>query len=73
METVGEPAGTGGGADPMAFPHDWHRDLIAGFVDAVQSDREPVASGREALMVHRLIDALMESSRSGRAVEIGNG
>jgi len=73
VETVGAPAGTGGGADPMAFPHGWHRDLIAGFVDAVRSDREPVASGREALGVHRLIDALVHSSRSGQAVEIVNG
>lgn len=71
-ETVGETAGTGGGADPMAFPHDWHRDLISGFVEAVQAGRMPVASGREALMVHRLIDALIESSRTRGAVEINN-
>ena len=71
-DTVGEKAGTGGGADPMAFPHDWHRDLIACFVDAVKAGREPVASGREALRVHRLIDALIESSQSRRAVEIKN-
>lgn len=73
VETIGEPAGTGGGADPMAFPHDWHRDLIAAFVDAVREGGEPVASGREALKVHRLIDALVESSSNGRAVEIPNG
>ena len=28
----------GSGADPMAFPHDWHRALIADFVDAVAAD-----------------------------------
>ncbi|MEM6460933.1 MAG: Gfo/Idh/MocA family oxidoreductase [Pseudomonadota bacterium] len=71
-ETVGESAGTGGGADPMAFPHDWHRDLIAAFVEAVRSGREPVASGSETLHVHRLIDALIESSHSRMAVEINN-
>jgi UDP-N-acetyl-2-amino-2-deoxyglucuronate dehydrogenase len=72
VETVGEPAATGDGADPMAFPHDWHRDLISAFVDAVRDGREPVASGREALQVHRLIEAMIESSRGGRAVEINN-
>ncbi|MEM9104308.1 MAG: Gfo/Idh/MocA family oxidoreductase [Pseudomonadota bacterium] len=72
VETVGEAAGTGGGADPMAFPHDWHRDLIAAFVEAVREGREPIASGREALRVHRLIDALVESSRSGRTIEVPN-
>ena len=69
-ETVGEAAGTGGGADPMAFPHDWHSDLIRDFVDAAKSGREPAVTGREALRVHHLIDALMESSRDGRAVNL---
>ncbi|MDA4847487.1 Gfo/Idh/MocA family protein [Hoeflea poritis] len=69
-ETVGEAAGTGGGADPMAFPHDWHRDLIRDFVDAAKSGRDPAVTGREALRVHHLIDALMESSREGRAVKL---
>ena len=73
VETVGEPAGTGGGADPMAFPHEWHRDLIGDFLAAVDTGRMPAISGDEALGVHRLIDALMESSRSGRAVTVTNG
>ncbi|MCP4315455.1 MAG: Gfo/Idh/MocA family oxidoreductase [Hyphomicrobiales bacterium] len=71
-ETVGEPAGTGGGADPMAFPHDWHRDLICAFVEAVKAGRRPIASGREALQVHRLIEALIESSRTRRGVKLNN-
>ncbi|WP_419909585.1 Gfo/Idh/MocA family protein [Hoeflea sp.] len=70
VETVGEAAGTGGGADPMAFPHDWHRDLIRDFAAAIKSGREPAVTGREALRVHHLIDALIESSRERRAVEI---
>ena len=69
-ETFGETGGTGGGADPMAFPHGWHRDLIAAFVEAVRENRDPVPSGRAALDVHRLIDALVASSRERRAVEI---
>ncbi len=69
-ETFGETTSSGGGADPMAFPYDWHKALIADFVEAVQAGREPAAHGRSALGVHRLIDALMLSSREGRAVEV---
>jgi len=69
-ETFGETGGTGGGADPMAFPHGWHRDLIAAFAEAVRAGRDPVPSGRDALDVHRLIDALIASSRERRAIEI---
>lgn len=70
VETFGETGGTGGGADPMAFPHGWHRDLIAAFAAAIHDGREPVPSGREALHVHRLIDALIASSRERRAIQI---
>ena len=66
----GEPAASGGGADPMAFPFDWHKALIADFVTAVRAGREPVAQGRDALAVHRLIDALLESSREGREARV---
>ena len=73
-ENHGETAdGTGGGADPMAFPFDWHRDLIVDFVDAIQERRAPSVTGRDALQVHYLIDALMESSRAGKAVRVASG
>ena len=71
-ETVGEPAATGGGADPMAFPSDWHRDLIADFVAAVQAGRPPRVTGRQALDVHRLIAAIEASSAEGRAVHVAS-
>lgn len=57
-----EEGGSGGGADPMDFPCDWHRGIIANFADAVEGKAELIVSGREALEVHRLIDALMRSS-----------
>ncbi len=69
-ETFGETATTGGGADPMAFPSDWHRDLIADFMDAVETGREPAVTGRTALAVHRLIDALIASSQSGSRTDV---
>lgn len=68
VESIGEPAGTGGGADPMAFPHDWHRLLIADFLDALDHGREPAITGRQALSVHYLIDALLQSAHERRAV-----
>lgn len=71
QESFGEQkAASGGGADPMAFPFDWHKAQIAEFVEAVQAGRDPASSGRTALRVHRLIEALLRSSREGRKVEV---
>jgi predicted dehydrogenase len=69
-EKFGETSGTGGGADPMAFPHDWHRDLIDNFVKSVQNKYNSLISGEEALNVHELIDALIESSNKGKLITI---
>lgn len=55
----------GTGADPMAFPHDYHRAVWADFVAAITTKRQPRVTGREALRVHRLIDALLETARTG--------
>ncbi len=73
QEVIGESAATGGGADPMAFPHDWHRDLIADFMEAVQTGRAPRVTGRDALQVHQLIAALERSSDEGRRIDIDQG
>ena len=58
-ETKSESGDGGTGADPMAFPHDWHRSLLADFLDAVEKGRQPRISGAEALKVHRFIDSLL--------------
>ena len=72
-ESIHPVATAGGtGADPMAFPHDWHCSLIEDFLDALDQGRPPQVTGREALNVHRLIDALIEAGRSGNIVAIGN-
>jgi UDP-N-acetyl-2-amino-2-deoxyglucuronate dehydrogenase len=53
-------AGSGGtGADPMAFPHDWHRGVLADFLDAIEHDRQPRVSGAQVLRVQRFIDSLL--------------
>jgi predicted dehydrogenase len=56
-----EAGGGGTGADPMAFPHDWHCDLLVDFLDAIETRRAPRSSGEEALRVHRLIDRILRS------------
>ena len=54
----------------MAFPHDYHRSVIADFLDAIDEGRPPRVTGGEALRVHRLIDALIEAGRSGETVRV---
>jgi UDP-N-acetyl-2-amino-2-deoxyglucuronate dehydrogenase len=65
----GAPSNSGG-ADPMAFSHEAHKALIVDFLDAVEAGREPAVSGREALKVQLLIEALLQSSDSGEALTI---
>jgi UDP-N-acetyl-2-amino-2-deoxyglucuronate dehydrogenase len=70
-EAIAPDQSTGGtGADPMAFPHDYHRAVMADFVDAIRSGRDPRVTGEEALKVHRLIDALIETGRTGQPVAV---
>jgi predicted dehydrogenase len=63
----------GGGADPMAFSHEHHRRVHAEFLDAIDARREPMNSGRSALRVQRLIDALLAASRERRPVAVRDG
>ncbi len=62
--------GGGAGADPMAFPHHHHRAVIEDFLDAIERDRDPAVTGREALKVHRLIAAILRSSETGERAEV---
>jgi predicted dehydrogenase len=61
VEIKTESGGGGTGADPMAFPHDWHRGVLADFLDAIERNREPRVNGEEALKVHRFIDRLLQT------------
>jgi predicted dehydrogenase len=60
----------GGGADPMAFSHEHHRRVLAEFLDAIDQQRPPTNSGRSALHVQRLIDALLASARDGAPAKL---
>ena len=68
VEPDNSPGGTG--ADPMGYPHDYHRAVISDFIDAVAQDREPRVSGAEGLKVHRLIDALLEAAATGKTATV---
>ncbi len=65
-----EPAVGGTGADPMAFPHDHHLALITDFLDAVEADRDPPITGEQALKVHYLIDALLQSAKDKAPIAV---
>ncbi len=69
-EEFGAEAATGGGADPMAFTHEWHRAVIADFAASLREGRPPSVPGRAALEVHRLIAALERSGREGVRVAV---
>jgi predicted dehydrogenase len=69
-EEIGEASATGGGADPMAFTHAWHQAILEDFAEALAAGRAPAVTGRAALAVHDLIEALTRSSAEGRAVTL---
>jgi len=69
-EIAADPASGGTGADPMAFPHDYHLGVWRDFLDAIEQKRPPRISGDEALKVHRLIDALLLAGESGDKVAV---
>jgi UDP-N-acetyl-2-amino-2-deoxyglucuronate dehydrogenase len=66
LSATDEAASGGAGADPMAFSHHHHRAVIADFLDAIETDRAPLVTGREALKVHRLIEAILRSAETGQ-------
>lgn len=62
-EVVEAEGSTGSGANIMDFPHDAHRAVIADFLDAVTTGREPVVTGNEALASQRLVDSILAAAR----------
>jgi predicted dehydrogenase len=62
VDIASDSTSGGAGANPMDFPHDYHRELITDFLDAIEQKREPHVSGTKALEVHRLIDAILGKS-----------
>lgn len=70
-EHVAPDQSSGGtGADPMAFPHDYHRAVMADFIAAIANGHEPRVTGEEALNVHHLIDALVRAGQASGRVTV---
>jgi UDP-N-acetyl-2-amino-2-deoxyglucuronate dehydrogenase len=67
---AGERQTSGGGADPMAFDHAAHRTVLQDFIRAVKTGTAPAVTGRSALRVQQVIEAVIASSRSGGAVSL---
>ena len=73
VDTIGEEASTGGGADPMAFPYDWHKSLLTDFAQSIKDRRAPRVTGAQAMSVHALISAIVASSQTGQRVTLTKG
>lgn len=63
-EIVEAEGSTGSGANIMDFPHDAHRAVIADFLDAVETGRDPVVTGEAALASQRLVDDILKAAGS---------
>jgi predicted dehydrogenase len=73
IEVEPDRSAGGTGADPMAFPHDYHRAVMADFVAAITTGRAPRVTGEEALRVHCLIDALISAGARSGPVQVAHG
>lgn len=71
--TLGSPEASGGGANAMAFAHSAHRAVLQDFIRAVQSGSAPAVTGRSALDVQRVIEAIMASSQKAGTVHLRQG
>lgn len=69
-ETFGATARSGGGADPMAFTHEWHQTVIEDFATSLSTGATPLASGQSALMAHCVIDAMQTAAASGSVIQV---
>ena len=60
----------GGAADPMAIGYDNHTRNIADFLKAIEAGKTPTIDGAEAKKAIAIIEAIYESARSGKAVDV---
>lgn len=63
--------GAGSGASPTGLAPDGHRRLVADFVDAVRTGRDPLVSGREGRRSLALVLAVYEAARTGGTARPG--
>jgi predicted dehydrogenase len=58
-ETLADDSGSGSGANVMGFSHHAHRELLADFLDAIETGRDPAITGEDALTTQRVIDDIL--------------
>ena len=58
-------------ADPMAVSSDGHTLIIEDLVAAINEDRDPMIGLESARHAVEIINAVFESGRTGREVEVG--
>lgn len=61
---------SGGSADPKAISHEGHRRQLADFVQAIRGNGTPKVDGREGRKAVAVIQAIYESNKTGRMVEV---
>ena len=69
-EVLMDGAASSASADPAALPVEWHAALIADAAEAFAAGREPLASGRSALVTQRVIAAVYQSGALGGWVDV---
>lgn len=64
IETFGGEGASGNAADPMAFDHAGHRELITAFLDAIEVKAPLAVDLSDLIKTRELIDAMTESHSS---------
>ncbi len=59
-EEVLDDGGSGSGSTVMGFSHLPHKAVIADWLDAIATGRDPAITGEEALATQRVIDSIIE-------------
>ena len=58
-EVLEDAGGSGGGANLMGFSHEPHKALMTDFLDTIETGRDPVVTGEDALATQRVIAAIL--------------
>jgi len=69
-EEYGVKTTSGTFADPMAMSFDKHRLQLQDFARAIMEDRKPLIDGREGARAVKVVRAIYESAREGKAVSL---
>lgn len=59
-----------GFSDPMAINNEMHKLQILDFIQAVNSDQNPLVSGEEGIKALTLISSIYQSSKEGKLIEV---